>query len=44
LGKGFGENDLSESINQWAVAVKPRTVHTLGWNFGPVAHYGRVHL
>ena len=37
-------NDLSESIDQSAVAVKPRTVHTVGWNFGPVACYGPVHL
>ena len=37
-GKRFGESDLSESIDQSAVAAKLRTVHTVGRNFGQVAH------
>jgi hypothetical protein len=40
LGKRFGENDLSGSIDQLAAAVKPRTVQTVGRNFGQMAARG----
>jgi predicted ATP-grasp superfamily ATP-dependent carboligase len=35
---------LSEAIEQLAVAVKSRTLHTVGRDSGQVARYGRVHL
>jgi len=44
LGQGFWRKRSRSQIDQLAAAVKPRTVHTVRWNFGPVAHYGRVHL
>jgi hypothetical protein len=34
LGKRFGENDLVESNDRSAVAVKARKIHTVGRNFG----------